>query len=478
MLAHFLALAVGFGSFGLYMAAFFFPEVHRKYDFIWSGVGLFYALVLWVCAGRITGGVLLGQTASVSLLGWFGWQTLKLRREMTPLNQQTQVSGSAKSAGETIQTQTARLQANLQRQLKTVSLPAPVKQVFANIADVVQGMTSRASKSPPKPPRSGARASGVKAKPAVPESSDATVSEMVATEFDEAIETAIQTDSALSTEQPTPETALPLDERTATAINRSTAVEDAFGVNPDQPETASSPKLGSPSVTPRMADRRSANPMLGRLTSLGGRLQTALGRGKPVQPSQASAETREIEPITSDADDFFGEDDELELESLSTADFGDSEAIAPDRLAASASVDSVDLDSVGSNSVDSTSAHSDSDPADSIAPEVAGAAEPDSTEAPDLEEAIAMETDDTSIETLTEDVEATLAELEAVSPMTEAEPDQSQDEMSVDEVSVDEVSVDDSVAASAEILNEREAPETAEVSDAAETVELDDGKPE
>jgi hypothetical protein len=89
MLAYILALIVGSGSFALYMAAFFFPEVHRKNDFLWSGVGLFYALVLWVCAGRITGGVLLGQTASVALLGWLGWQTFLLRRQVAPLDQQT-----------------------------------------------------------------------------------------------------------------------------------------------------------------------------------------------------------------------------------------------------------------------------------------------------------------------------------------------------------------------------------------------------
>lgn len=89
MLAYILALAVGFGSFAIYMAAFFFPEVHRKSDFLWSGVGLFYALILWVCAGRITGAVLLGQMASVALLGWFGWQTLILRRELTPMALQT-----------------------------------------------------------------------------------------------------------------------------------------------------------------------------------------------------------------------------------------------------------------------------------------------------------------------------------------------------------------------------------------------------
>lgn len=87
MLAYVLALAVGLGSLAIYLAAFFFPEVHRKNDFIWSGLGLFYALVLWVCAGRITGSLLLGQVASVALLGWSVGQTLSLRRQITPSTQ-------------------------------------------------------------------------------------------------------------------------------------------------------------------------------------------------------------------------------------------------------------------------------------------------------------------------------------------------------------------------------------------------------
>jgi Ycf66 protein N-terminus len=92
MLAYILAIAVGLGSFIFYMAAFFFPEVHRKYDFLWSGVGLFYALVLWICAGRITGGVLLGQTAAVALVGWLGWQTLTLRRATTSSTEKTEIA--------------------------------------------------------------------------------------------------------------------------------------------------------------------------------------------------------------------------------------------------------------------------------------------------------------------------------------------------------------------------------------------------
>ncbi|MGP1382461.1 MAG: Ycf66 family protein [Thainema sp.] len=88
-LARGLAIAVGLGSFALYMAAFFFPEVHRKPDLVWSGVGLLYAVVLWFCAGQIEGALLLGQIAGVALLVWLGWQVLTLRRIKTPIQQQT-----------------------------------------------------------------------------------------------------------------------------------------------------------------------------------------------------------------------------------------------------------------------------------------------------------------------------------------------------------------------------------------------------
>ncbi|MEG4209206.1 Ycf66 family protein [Microcoleus sp. S13_B4] len=98
MLAYILALAVGLGSFSIYMAAFFFPEVHRKSDFTWSGVGLFYALILWACAGRITGALLLGQMAGVAMLGWFAWETLTLRRQLTPVAEQTPIPQSASLA--------------------------------------------------------------------------------------------------------------------------------------------------------------------------------------------------------------------------------------------------------------------------------------------------------------------------------------------------------------------------------------------
>ncbi len=144
MLAYILALTVGLGSLAIYMAAFFFPEIHRKNDFIWSGVGLFYALVLWVCAGRITGGLLLGQVASVALLGWSVTQTLQLRRQLIPKAQQTELP-SADVLKDTIQGQVSKL-----------SLPnlGGLKQRFSRTKD----QTPTASKPQPTVPKSTVKA--------------------------------------------------------------------------------------------------------------------------------------------------------------------------------------------------------------------------------------------------------------------------------------------------------------------------------
>ena len=125
MFPYVLALVIGFGSFAFYMAAFFFPEVHRKNDFLWSGVGLFYALVLWVCAGRITGAVLLSQMASVSLLGWLGWQTLLLRRQLTVPEQQTPVPSSAEFSDK----------------LGTLLSPQGVSQLFGGVTAFFQNIS-------------------------------------------------------------------------------------------------------------------------------------------------------------------------------------------------------------------------------------------------------------------------------------------------------------------------------------------------
>ena len=80
MLSYALAIAVAISSLVLFFTAFLMSHIHRRDDFFWSGIGLFYALVLWYCAKNITGAVLLGQTAATALLVSYSWQTIKLRR--------------------------------------------------------------------------------------------------------------------------------------------------------------------------------------------------------------------------------------------------------------------------------------------------------------------------------------------------------------------------------------------------------------
>jgi hypothetical protein len=153
MLANVLALVVGLGSLAIYLSAFFFPEIHRKNDFIWSGVGLFYALVLWVFAPRISGGLLLGHVASVALLVWFVWQTLSLRRQLTPLLQQTQVPSS-----EAVKT-------TLQEQAAKLSLPQRLTQLQQGLGGVFGGWKNRVQ--PPASPKTTTPQPETTAKPDV-----------------------------------------------------------------------------------------------------------------------------------------------------------------------------------------------------------------------------------------------------------------------------------------------------------------------
>lgn len=93
MLSYALAIAVALSSFVLFLTAFFMSDIHRQDDFLWSAVGLFYALVLWFCARNITGAVLLGQASASILLISFTWQTLKLRKAVANPEQATEIAG-------------------------------------------------------------------------------------------------------------------------------------------------------------------------------------------------------------------------------------------------------------------------------------------------------------------------------------------------------------------------------------------------
>ncbi|MBL1209373.1 Ycf66 family protein [Geminocystis sp. GBBB08] len=91
MLAYFLATFMAIISLILYLNAFISPKIHRQDDFLWSGLGLFYALTLWVCAGRITGAVLLGQSAIIAVAIAFIWENRQLRKTITAESESPQV---------------------------------------------------------------------------------------------------------------------------------------------------------------------------------------------------------------------------------------------------------------------------------------------------------------------------------------------------------------------------------------------------
>ena len=79
MLIYLLVIALALASLLLFLSAFFLPKLHRRDDFFWGSVGLFYALNLWVCRESFRGGILLGQVAATALLLSLGWQLWRLR---------------------------------------------------------------------------------------------------------------------------------------------------------------------------------------------------------------------------------------------------------------------------------------------------------------------------------------------------------------------------------------------------------------
>ena len=100
MVAHVLAVLLGLSSVMFYVAAFFYPEVHRRSDIFLSGAGMLYAVLLWFCAGQMTLVVALSQMIAIALLMCLGWQTLSIRREKTPVYQQTPVSLTPEVVGD------------------------------------------------------------------------------------------------------------------------------------------------------------------------------------------------------------------------------------------------------------------------------------------------------------------------------------------------------------------------------------------
>ena len=133
MLPYILAVVVGLSSLYLLTTAFIAPDRHRQDDFLWSAVGLFYALVLWLCAGRITGAILLGQAAAAILFMAFAWQTLKLRQALfypdKPVKLFTIVGWLGNRLGKVTPSQPPKTKA------KPEKVAAKVKETVATVAE-------------------------------------------------------------------------------------------------------------------------------------------------------------------------------------------------------------------------------------------------------------------------------------------------------------------------------------------------------
>lgn len=241
MLAYILALAVGLGSLAIYMAAFFFPEVHRKNDFIWSGVGLFYALVLWVCAGRITGGVLLGQFAGIALLGWSVSQTLSLRRQLTPrLSQQTELP-SPSEVKNTVQDKVSNLSLfqrfSQLRQQFGGSATAAKDRLQQNLSGDPQRPSQNASAS--QPAQNNSRVQVIDKRTPIPEQpANTAATEQLTTDTESAIE------SVPEMIRPNP----PVPDELVQSARESAAAEETTAVPIEMPQTAPSPLSESEST--------------------------------------------------------------------------------------------------------------------------------------------------------------------------------------------------------------------------------------
>ncbi|TRU11721.1 MAG: hypothetical protein EWV60_07040 [Microcystis sp. Msp_OC_L_20101000_S702] len=157
MLPYILAVVVGLSSLYLLTTAFIAPDRHRQDDFLWSAVGLFYALVLWLCAGRITGAILLGQAAAAILFIAFAWQTLKLRQALfypdKPVKLFTIVGWLGNRLGKVTPSQSPKTKAKAEKvaakvKEKVKETVAPVVETAAAIGEpITESVTEIAEKA-------------------------------------------------------------------------------------------------------------------------------------------------------------------------------------------------------------------------------------------------------------------------------------------------------------------------------------------
>ncbi len=188
MLAYILAIAIVLASLIFFFSAFFAPKLHRKDDFLWSGVGLFYGLVLWVCAGRITGGVLLGQMAAVTLVLSFTWQTISLRGAIA--NPEKIPNIKTFSLLDWIGGGLGKKKAKVKPAETTPVQPQP--EVVTNVNEKVETVTDAITDTVPLPTQVSVPPQEIETVTEIPESEDVTQAEMTVTDVEPAMETDVE----------------------------------------------------------------------------------------------------------------------------------------------------------------------------------------------------------------------------------------------------------------------------------------------
>jgi hypothetical protein len=264
MLNDLLGWIVVLGSLGLYLSRFFLPEVQRKNDAIWSGIGLFYGLILWANGDRIKGGLLLGQMASVALIVWLGWQTLQQRRQLAAPQDQTPLPESVQSSWPFVKTGLDRLVSTIKDgpssspettqgsgsekkafKIAGLTIPLDLSALLATVKGTLSqgtGTTPRTSSTNAKDEDWGDEVVSQPSTPTEPES--APVAEV--TNESQAPEVVEETVEAIATETVSPEVATPPHEPEQ-PVEPSKTEETSIQAN-ESTETSSSEAIAEPEV--------------------------------------------------------------------------------------------------------------------------------------------------------------------------------------------------------------------------------------
>jgi hypothetical protein len=257
MLHSLLAWTMGLGSLGLFASGFFLPEIRRKNDLIWSGIGLFYALVMAVDSGWLRGGMVIEELASVILIVWFVLQILYHRRLSTSPEKLTPLPNS-------METWKTFLKEGWGRMQQSFSDPDALEALFKTeeedslldinkLSAAVTGLFNKgeserpAPATTPSPPSSDSSTEGDDWEEEEATSSETASATPADTTTTTVAETADTPETEVTTEAPAAETQ-PISEESPNETDASSEVSEATDIEmSDHPEDEASIEQGDES---------------------------------------------------------------------------------------------------------------------------------------------------------------------------------------------------------------------------------------